>query len=332
MQTQTEHPTTFSGYSESERNTILQLAVDHENALHKQANIHIIHSDELAHFIATHQRDDRMQLIVEKEGHYCALDILQQEDRKSCIILDAANDDTSKTLAAELSSQGFTVLRASGLDKDQYASSNLQTDTENSALFALDHSIQLSQVSDELHHTLQTQATEGSFTWDALPAHFLRNAQTVDFIEQYLQKNKEMDVATKQYIQTGLKEYDEGGKISTKNDAINSHVFLHAQHLYQKEKIIAAMSQAMQESDHSWEIFDKPAKKIELTRIKNEFAEAEVNGDPFASPLVLAFDAEIDQTEWRNPNLKASAEYRSQMQTFRNGEEAEHTPSMEVKI
>lgn len=332
MQTPTEQPTTLSGYSDSERKAILRGAVDHENALHKKAHIQIVPSDDLNHFIATHQRDDRMHLIVEKEGHYCAVDLLQQDDHKSCIILDAANDETSQKIAAELSAQGFTVMRASGLDHDHYADQNLQTDTLNSSLFALDHGILLSQAPNDLHATLQTQTTEGHFPWEALPAPFLRNAQSVDFLEQYLQKHPDVDVETKQYIQTGLREQEEGGTLTTQNDAINSHVFLHAHHLYQKEKIIEAMVQAIQESDHSWEIFDKPARKIELTRIKNEFAAAELSGDPTASPYVQAFDAAVDQTQWRHPDRKAATEYRSQMQTLRQGEEAEPTSSMEVRL
>lgn len=329
MQTPTEHPATFSGYSDTERKAILQLAVDHENALHKRSSIHIIRADELTRFLATHQRDDRIQLLVENEGHYFALDILQQDDRKSCIVLDAANDDKSKGITTALETKGFSVLRASGLDKDQYVNSNLQTDSTNSALFALDHSIQLANAPDDLHTTVQTKASAGSFTWDVLPPNFLRNAQAVDFIEQYMQKHaSELDVATKQYIQSGLKEYDEGGEIATQNDAITMHVFLNAQRLYQKEKIIASMTQAIQESSHSWQIFDKSAKTVELTRIKNEFAEAEVNGDPFSSPSVLAFDAEVGQTHWRNPNLKATTEYRSQMQGLKTEQGAEHTPAM----
>lgn len=68
MQTQTEHPATFSGYSEAERKALLQLAVDHENAQHKRPTIHIIHADDLTHFLATHQREERVQLLVEEEG------------------------------------------------------------------------------------------------------------------------------------------------------------------------------------------------------------------------------------------------------------------------
>ena len=329
MQTQTEQPATFSEYSEAERKVLLQLAVDHENAQHKQPTIHIIRADGLTHFLATHQREERIQLVVEKEGHYFALDLLQQDDHKSCIVLDAANDEKSKEITTELETQGFTVLRASGLDKDQYANSNLQTDSTNSALFALDHSIQLANAPNDLHTTVQTNASAGSFTWDILPPNFLRNAQEFDFLEQYMEKHaSELDVATKQYIQTGLKEYDEGGEISTQNDAITMHVFLNAQRLYQKEKIIEAMTQAIQESDHSWKIFDKSAKKIELTRIKHEFADAEVNEDPFSSPSVLAFDAEVEQTHWRNPNLKATTEYRSHMQGLRTEQSAEQTPAM----
>ena len=327
MQTRTEQPTSISGYPATTQHAILTAAVDHENASN-QRNIHIIPAKELAYFIALHKRDERYQVIVENEGHYVTLDILQQGDSKSCIVLDAANDARSKPIITALeTTAGFTVLKASGLDSDLYTDHPMQTDADNSAMFALDHSIQLAEAPNELHTTLQTKATNGMFTWDVLPPNFLRNTQSAPFLEQYLQKHpNDVDVATKQYIQKGYRDFQTDDKTITQNHAIDIHVFQKAQRVYQKEQILEAMSRAIQESDNSWTLVGKQAKKIELSEIKREFAQEETGEkDPFNSPSVHAFQAAVENQGWLTPPV-STTEYRTRMKALREPQ-IEHTAS-----
>jgi hypothetical protein len=281
MDASIELPTTIAGYNAHDQHAILLAAVEHENVLHPKTPIQVIKAEDLAAFLHTHQRSGRYHLIIEEAGHYFTVDLLQQGDTKSCIVLDPTGDTHAQATVQALENNQFAVLQAKN---------DVQTDAYNSALFALEHSIQFVQAPDELHTTLKEKAEKNHFSWDSLPPNF-----------------------------------------SLQSESINAQVFPKAQALYLKEKILDAMSTAIQETSHALNPIGKEAKRIELIRLKNEFEQAEIGTAPFNSPQFLAFNAAIGRPNWFGMQTTAAKEFRTQMQSLRSEQQAEQTANLEEK-
>lgn len=328
MQASTELPKTIQGYPDHERHAILLAAVEHENATNPNAHIHVIKAKDLQGFLQGHQRG-HLQVIVEKEGHYFTLDILQKGDQKSCIVLDAANDYRCFGTIEELESNGFQVMMASSLDDSaQFEDKNLQADLYNCSMFALDHSIQFARTPDAeaLHTQISSNTIAGGFTWECLPLNFLRNTQSATFLQQQMAKPEHAaDAETQTYIQKGLITYQNQGQSKVRNDSINLHVFQQAQAQYLKIKILAAMTLAIQEVAHSINPIGKQAKILRLTQIKQAFAQASAGPNPFLAEQVIAFTNEAAQRRGLSITTSSAAKFRAEIQSLRAQQPAAQT-------
>jgi len=239
-------------YSPSKILAMIQASVQSENRDNPDAHIQLLEMNDLANYLATHQEEGRKQLIIYNGNHYMTADILVQNETKSCVLLDAANDP--RYMAAEdcFNRAGFETYTACGFS---FSDRNLQTDVYSCPLFALDHAVQFSHTTDMIHGTVKARSDEiNSFPWDVLPPNFLWNMQSLttkdEYVKQYpMEAERPMhnQISFNTYIEQGLSTDRNGNQ---RNNSINVHVFDTVELVYieqQRQQALAQMDAKINE-------------------------------------------------------------------------------------
>ncbi len=304
----------------NKRHQILKAAVEHQNTINPDADIRMIDFVNLKEYLEKNPQEGRYRLLVRIEDHYTAIDVRQHEGKKSCLILDAANDYRCDTLIAPMFvKQQFTVLAAGGMKGDgkeggpyEAVTANIQTDKTSCSMFALDHCVQLAAAPDEMYENLHDQAELESvplfgntFTWDCLPPNFVCNAQSFNLLQRYnaanpgrLNEVMPNGMTMKDYLEQGTKLVldpngqptinEKTGKPFKQNHSINVHVFQKAQAIYQNGLVSAGVpeqSPTLEDSSVGVPEEQGPSAKTEVLKLMNRVILDLTNSTVYGSKL-----------------------------------------------
>lgn len=182
---------------------------------------------------------ERHRLIINSSGHYTTVDISPSNTitgKPTAIILDAANDPRGFFICLALNNNYHSYF-ASRFTFDTSDTANLQKDRFSCPLFALDHAIQMSHMSDETREAIINTPGRDANTlhWDDFPPEIVCNAQSISTLktyqEQLAQKNPELltnpmpnGKTLDAYLKEGEKTTKLRGEVVTQNNSINVHV------------------------------------------------------------------------------------------------------------
>lgn len=235
MDSHTEHPKGMIEFDTEHREKIVEAAVILENETNHGANISIVKFDDFEKYIDDNKDKKRHRAIIEVHGHYMAVDILNNDTPKTCILLDAASDPRYYAALSLLENNyGYKVLSPCGFFHGEDDTS-LQKDTSSCSMFAFDHCVQLSYAPDSLHTELMSKLDPeqaDTFTWDKMPPNFIWNMQSLSILKKYQELYPDRVNEITPYKGYTLEKYvQEGRGISDGlhpvpvNDSINKHVF-----------------------------------------------------------------------------------------------------------
>jgi hypothetical protein len=139
----------------------------------------------------------KFQLIIHNTGHYLTLDILWTQQEKKCLLLDAPNNVKMMHAYFALSVFSFDrIFVASDKVNEDGSSNNLQRAFYGCRIFSFDHAIQLSKLDiySSLEKIIEKKSPKSlscAVPWKQLPMQLIWNAQSLTFLHDYLDKNKE---------------------------------------------------------------------------------------------------------------------------------------------
>ncbi|PJD92525.1 MAG: hypothetical protein CK424_05320 [Legionella sp.] len=306
------------------RHQILKAAVDHENEINPKADIRMIDYQDLSQHFNDHPEDGRYRLLVHVRGHYLAVDVRQHNGKKSCLILDAANDYRCDTLITPIFVEhDFTPFAAGGMIGDgvengpyEFDTTNLQKSATGCSMFALDHCVQLAKAADTIYNIEKTEEYDGvfTFTWDCLPPNFVWNAQSLTLLKRYEAANPGR---SREVMPNGmtLEDYVKQGTVEGKNQSINIHVFSKAHDDYAQQLVSPVMSQPspnLQAKQDVLALMDKVIENLEkstshgskmskdqklesLKDIRDSYARGSTDDAPLTAATLGRFQATANQ-------------------------------------
>ena len=239
-------------YSPEVSHDMILASIERENEENPNARIQLVEMDELPNYLGSPQQG-RTQFVIYQGNHYMAADVLVENEKKTCILLDAANDPRYLAAEGHFKAAGYETNTASGFSFTESPNSNLQNDAYSCPLFAFDHSVQFAQAPDTIHGLVSSQSDPeyNGFYWDVLPPNFLWNIQSIKTKDEYVahypvQANTRIanSISFNEYINLGL--VSEQGK--ERNNAVNVHVLETVKSTYslkQKKQTLEAMDKEL---------------------------------------------------------------------------------------
>lgn len=246
-----EHPSTIHDIASDSEDVadIVKSSVAQINKERPEAKIKYIDCQELDTYLKdleSKEPKERHRLIIHNTSHYTTVDISPSNTatgKPTAIVLDAANDLRVMMTLNDLSNNRYDCYIPSGFSFK--SDTNLQKDHYSCPLFALDHALQMSYMSDQTRQDIVSLATTTAdfnswhgLNWDDFPPEIVCNAQSISTLEQYqaqlTEKNPTLLTKTMpngktlaQYLKEGTKTYHDetnNNKLVTRNESINVHV------------------------------------------------------------------------------------------------------------
>lgn len=189
-------------------------------------------------YIQSLNQPGRYQVIIENEAHYTACEIYIKSSEsgleKKALVLDAALDPRVFATTSTLTSNNITVF-VGGPTRDEEIM-DIQKDTFSCPLFAFDHIVQLSKLSDIDTFIVQYSELTVHFPksnlrlldWINLPYQLVWNAQSMDFIKKYeVKQSQEQGLLSSAEDKKIFNEYIAQGTIIENGKPRNHSIALH---------------------------------------------------------------------------------------------------------
>jgi len=163
-------------------------------------NAHIVSIFELEQFLMNIVKSDapfRIQIIVRSiANHYTGLDLERRDGRLICFIMDASSSCEVAPILECLKSFEINMILDTFTPEISAELRLLQADSHSCWIFSLDHVIQSSKFSnlfDFLESRTREPLVDGYhiISWFSLPPQFLRNTQSIQLLDSYVDQNPE---------------------------------------------------------------------------------------------------------------------------------------------
>lgn len=240
------------------RNEMLRLVLTtkaEERQLHGKlsCNGYVIDSQELGRFLNQLFRNppidqQRLQLMVQKDNHYTAIDIELSPEGNRCFVMDAALHHNYMDIVELLNRYDFDDVFVTG------SNTTIQKDNINCSAYSLSHIFNTSK-KPELFEYLNTidckkdEETQIKFIeWEQLSSDFLDKAQSITLLAKHPQwkENFKNEMSLETYIlEKGVEEREQRGEMRKVNILIEKKFASYASksnELLQKIDVEAAMN------------------------------------------------------------------------------------------